>query len=115
MSGVRRAIAVDFSWLEIQVGGDQGIVREVLSIFSEQARTVLQALDPSGSSDAWRQAAHSLKGSALGIGAGELAEACNAAELAEHASVLEKKMHRVRIADCLGSALIDISGYMSAR
>ncbi len=109
--GTGRAIAVDFSRLEIQVAGDPGIVREVLSLFSEQARTVLLALDPQGPADAWRNAAHSLKGSALGIGAFELADACGAAEMAKEATPQEKRVYRARIADCLGAVLMDISAY----
>ena len=61
--------AIDFSHLEHYVGGDQAIIREVLSLFSDQARTVLPLLDPEGSANQWRSAAHGLKGSALGIGA----------------------------------------------
>ena len=34
-----------------------------------QARVALNTLDPAMDDDAWRHAAHSLKGSALGIGA----------------------------------------------
>jgi HPt (histidine-containing phosphotransfer) domain-containing protein len=103
--------AIDFSHLEHYVGGDQAIIREVLALFSDQARTVLPALDPAGPSDQWRNAAHSLKGSALGIGAMALASACSEAELAKEASAPEKVEARARIADCLGAVLADIAVY----
>ena len=103
--------AIDFSHLERYVGGDQAIIREVLALFSDQARTVLPTLDPAGSVDQWRNAAHSLKGSALGIGAMALAAACGEAEMAREATVAQKAAARARIADCLGAVLADIATY----
>ena len=103
--------AIDFSHLEHYVGGDQAIIREVLALFSDQARTVLPTLDPQGPVDQWRSAAHSLKGSALGIGALELAAACGDAEQAKDAPAAEKVIARARIADCLGAVLADIASY----
>jgi HPt (histidine-containing phosphotransfer) domain-containing protein len=103
--------AIDFSHLEHYVGGDQAIIREVLALFSDQARTVLPTLDPSGPADQWRNAAHSLKGSALGIGAMALASACGDAEAAKEAAAEEKAAARARIADCLGAVLADIATY----
>jgi HPt (histidine-containing phosphotransfer) domain-containing protein len=103
--------AIDFSHLEHYVGGDQAIIREVLALFSDQARTVLPELDPEGPADQWRGAAHSLKGSALGIGAVALAAACGDAESAKDAPAAEKVVARARIADCLGAVLADIAAY----
>jgi len=103
--------AIDFSHLEHYVGGDQAIIREVLALFSDQARTVLPTLDPDGPADQWRNAAHSLKGSALGIGAMALASACSEAELAKEAALADKAAARARIADCLGAVLADIAAY----
>lgn len=105
--------AIDFDYLEHYVGGDRGIIREVLALFSDQARTVLPTLDPAGPRDQWRNAAHSLKGSALGIGAAALAAACNEAEISQDATVEEKKAVRARIAGCLGAVLADIAVYTS--
>lgn len=106
--------AIDFTHLETYVGGDRGIAREVLALFCEQARTVLPAMDPAGRADDWRNAAHSLKGSALGIGAFALAEACGAAETAKEATLDQKTAARSHIADRLGEALADIHTYMAA-
>jgi HPt (histidine-containing phosphotransfer) domain-containing protein len=103
--------AIDFNHLEHYVGGDQAIIREVLALFSDQARTVLPLLDPDGPPDRWRSAAHSLKGSALGIGARALAEACGDAEAVKDAGHAEKVTARARIADCLGAVLTDIAAY----
>ncbi|MGZ3275091.1 MAG: Hpt domain-containing protein [Phenylobacterium sp.] len=104
--------AIDFSHLEHYVGGDHAIIREVLALFSDQARTVLPQLDPEGPVDQWRGAAHSLRGSALGIGALALATACGEAEQAKDGSVAEKIAARARIADRLGAVLSDITAYM---
>lgn len=109
--GDEMAGAIDFNHLEGYVGGDQAIIREVLALFSDQARTVLPLLDPDGSPDQWRSAAHSLKGSALGIGAGPLAEACGDAEAVRDAAAAEKIAAKARIADCLDEVLADIVAY----
>ena len=103
--------SIDFAHLESYVGGDQAIVREVLALFSDQARTVLPQLDPQGPAEAWRNTAHSLKGSALGIGAEALALACSEAEMKRDATVAEKQAARALIADRLGAALADIAAY----
>ena len=111
MTGEERTASVDFSHLESYVAGDRSIVREVLSLFSDQARSVLPSLNPDASNEDWRNAAHSLKGSALGIGAFALAEACSEAEAARDASVEVKRGARARVADLLGGALADIAAY----
>lgn len=104
---------IDFGYLEGYVGGDPAIIREVLTLFSDQARTALPALDPSAPFDRWRRAAHVLKGSALGIGAEALAQACGEAEMATGDTAAAKAAARDRIAACLDRALSDIALYMS--
>jgi HPt (histidine-containing phosphotransfer) domain-containing protein len=111
MIGAGRASSVDFSHLENYVAGDQAVVREVLGLFSDQARTVLPTLNPAAPGDAWRNAAHSLKGSALGIGAFALAEACSDAESARDDSPEVKRALLARVADALADALADIAAY----
>jgi HPt (histidine-containing phosphotransfer) domain-containing protein len=111
MTGVGRVSSVDFSHLENYVAGDRAVVREVLGLFSDQARTVLPTLNPAAPGDTWRNAAHSLKGSALGIGAFALAEACGEAESARDASLEVKRAVLGRVADALAEALADIAAY----
>src|SRR6185503_5738816 len=74
--------AVDFAYLETYAGGDMALVEEVLGLFREQAAMWVRLLDPRAAGEAWRDAAHTLKGSARSIGAGALADACEAAEQA---------------------------------
>jgi HPt (histidine-containing phosphotransfer) domain-containing protein len=109
--GEVRTGAVDFTHLENYVAGDRVVVREVLALFSDQARTVLPALNPTAPGDDWRNAAHSLKGSALGIGAFALAEACSEAECARDASAEVKRAALAKVANTMAQALADIAAY----
>lgn len=71
--------AVDFDYLETYTAGDRQVIAEVLALFLGQARgwaTALSAPDPAR----WRDLAHTIKGSARGIGAGPLAEAADRGE-----------------------------------
>ncbi|MDR3512303.1 MAG: Hpt domain-containing protein [Caulobacteraceae bacterium] len=104
--------AVDFKHLESFAGGDQQVVDEVLAIFREQAAMWLRLLDPAAEDGAWRDAAHTLKGSALGLGAHDLAEACAAAERAATANLAERTIRLDRVRDALDLALADIAAYV---
>jgi HPt (histidine-containing phosphotransfer) domain-containing protein len=103
--------AVDFKHLESFAGGDQRVVDEVLEIFREQAGLWLRLLDPAAADGAWRDAAHTLKGSALSLGAGDLATACAAAEQAVGESLAERTARLDRVRDALDLALADIAAY----
>ncbi len=70
--------AVDFGYLETYAGGDLALVEEVLGLFRQQTEIWGPMLDPHG--DAWRDAVHTVKGAARGIGANALAAACEHAE-----------------------------------
>src|ERR1700689_2239936 len=100
--------AVDFKHLETFAAGDQVVVDEVLAIFREQAAMWIRLLDPA--SEGWRDAAHTLKGSSLGIGAFALADECEAAERAG-----DDVGKRTRLAELvrteLDRALADIAAY----
>jgi HPt (histidine-containing phosphotransfer) domain-containing protein len=100
--------AVDFRHLETFAAGDQVVVDEVLAIFREQAAMWLRLLDPA--SEGWRDAAHTLKGSALGVGAFALADECEAAELAaDDVATRTRLLESVRTE--LDRALADIAAY----
>jgi HPt (histidine-containing phosphotransfer) domain-containing protein len=101
--------AVDFDHLERYAGHDQALVDEVLSIFREQAAMWLRLLDPRAPGGAWRDAAHSLKGSALGVGAFALADECEIAERSE--GEVERTVALDRIRDELDRALADVAAY----
>jgi HPt (histidine-containing phosphotransfer) domain-containing protein len=70
--------AVDFAYLEGFAASDQGVVDEVLELFREQAELWSRLLEPGH--PGWRDAVHTVKGSARGVGAVALADACERAE-----------------------------------
>ena len=103
--------AVDFAYLERYAGGDAALVEEVLGLFREQAEIWLRLLDPAAEAAAWRDGAHSLKGSALGIGAFELAGRCEAAELEPDADLGRRTVLLDHLRTALDAALADIAAY----
>ena len=79
MSLARRDItgAVEFSYLESFAGGDSQVVDEVLDLFREQSAIWGAMLSPDH--EGWRDAVHTLKGAARGVGAFQLGDALDAA------------------------------------
>lgn len=91
---------LDRAHFEHMTGGDRALQAEVIGLFVQQAerwKTTLTADEPD-----WRSAAHTLKGSARGIGLFDLANACEAAEAAPDA---EAAAALARVRDELGEAL----------
>jgi HPt (histidine-containing phosphotransfer) domain-containing protein len=103
--------AVDFRHLERFAAGDQAVVDEVLALFREQAAMWIRLLDPAAEDEAWRDAAHTLKGSALGVGAFALADECEAAELSAGADEAKRTRLLESVRDALDRALADIAAY----
>ena len=98
--------AVDFTVLERMTGGDDAITEEVLDLFTQQAAMWSPLLDVSD--DGWRDAVHTIRGAAAGIGADTLASACQSAEAADKATA-PPLLDRVRSA--LQIALGDVAAY----
>ena len=94
--------AVDFSVLERTTGGDDDVSGEVLALFAEQAVLWAPMLEPG--TDGWRDAAHTLRGAAAGIGAGDLARACAEAEAGDGAGL-------GRVRNELDRALADVAAW----
>jgi len=69
---------MDFAYLERFLGGDQGVMREVLALFREQAEGWVPRL--AAGADDWRDLAHTIKGAGRGVGAFALGDACARAE-----------------------------------
>ena len=107
--------AVDFVHLEHYAGGDQALIEEVLGIFREQAEIWIQLLAPDAPAGAWKDAAHSLKGSALGVGAFKLAQACEAAEKVAGDEPGRRARLLDAIRDAMDAALADIAAYQHER
>ena len=87
-------------------GGDDAISEEVLALFVQQAGLWAPLLDVRH--EGWRDAAHTVRGAAAGIGAGALAEACATAEAAGKAEA-PPLLDRVR--DALDVALADVAAW----
>ncbi|HEX4182120.1 MAG TPA: Hpt domain-containing protein [Caulobacteraceae bacterium] len=103
--------AVDFSYLETYAANDQAVIDEVLALFREQAEIWMRLLDPDAAGGAWRDAAHTLKGAALGVGAVQLAKVCATAEQAASLSSVERTFRLERVRDAMDATLADIAAY----
>lgn len=75
---------VDLVHLARHTFGDADLEREVLQLFMTQSRIYLNRLKEARDVEQWRRAAHTIKGSARGIGAWAVAERAQAAELLGH-------------------------------
>jgi HPt (histidine-containing phosphotransfer) domain-containing protein len=75
--------AIDFAHLDKYTGGDARLNAEIFQLFAQHCAETLRVLDTmldTPERKAWREAAHSLKGAALGIGAFDLAHIAGEAE-----------------------------------
>ncbi|MDP3175534.1 MAG: Hpt domain-containing protein [Phenylobacterium sp.] len=98
--------AVDFAYLESFAAGDAQVVDEVLALFREQAAIWSSMLNPA--SEGWRDAVHTVKGAARGVGAFALGDACEAAEV-------EGPGKLGGVHDALDAALADVAAYAHER
>jgi HPt (histidine-containing phosphotransfer) domain-containing protein len=71
---------VDLDHLSRYTLGDAHLEREVLQLFVTQSRIYLNRMKEARDSEQWRIAAHTIKGSARGIGAWAVAERAEHAE-----------------------------------
>lgn len=98
--------AVDFSILDRTTGGDDEVAEEILGLFVQQAGMWSPMLD--ARTEGWRDAVHTIRGAAAGIGAGALATVCAEAEASEK-DVAPARLDHVR--DALGQALADVAAW----
>ena len=70
--------AVDFAYLERFAAGDRRVIDEVIELFLGQAEIWAPRLDAADAG--WRDVVHTIKGSARGVGAFALGDACVQAE-----------------------------------
>jgi HPt (histidine-containing phosphotransfer) domain-containing protein len=96
--------AVDFDYLEGFAAGDMTVVTEVLELFRQQAEGWLAGLDAPG--DGFRDLAHTIKGSAKGIGANALGDIADRAERGDASMAPEVRAGLV-------DALAAIEGYLT--
>jgi HPt (histidine-containing phosphotransfer) domain-containing protein len=72
--------AIDLAYLARFTLGNAALEREVLQLFAEQMPLYLAALGKARSRRGWREAVHSIKGSAWAVGAWRLASFAQMAE-----------------------------------
>ena len=97
--------AVDFAYLEGFAMNDSTVIDEVLALFREQAALWTPMLDPGH--PGWRDAVHTVKGAARGVGAFALGDVCAEAEAGT------QSLGDVR--NALDLALMDIAAYAHER
>jgi HPt (histidine-containing phosphotransfer) domain-containing protein len=98
--------AVDFAYLEAFTLNEAAVIDEVLSLFRQQAQIWAPMLDPTV--EGWKDAVHTIKGTARGVGANQLAEACERAESSGIAGL-------AGVRDALDAALADVAAYAHER
>ena len=103
--------AVDFDYLSSFCAGDTALMDEVLGLFLEQAEMWGRLLDPDGDGEAWRDGAHTLKGSALGIGARTVAAVCADAEGGWQKPAAVRAALKDRLSYALDLAAADIAAW----
>jgi hypothetical protein len=96
---------IDFAYLESFLAGDVAVIRDVLALFVQQSERWLPGLD--STRPGWREVAHTVKGAALGVGAGALAEACERAEAGDPDAARQAR-------GVLQAAVTDINAYLAA-
>jgi HPt (histidine-containing phosphotransfer) domain-containing protein len=110
MTDPRPALPVmDLDHLSAMTGGDRELGIEVIEIFQHQAQLWSRLLDPRLEAREWLDAAHTLKGASLGIGAIKLAAACERAEKAGRSAEPPSPAHAAvllgDVKDALGETL----------
>lgn len=81
-AGGGAAAAIDLAHLERATFGDAALKADLLALFERQALRLAAEIAAAPDARARAEAAHSLRGAALGIGAGAVAEAAGAVEAA---------------------------------
>jgi len=104
---------IDRSQLSRMTFGDRSLEREVLQLFDRQAELLMERMNASGPA-AIATLAHTLKGSAVGIGAGRVARAAAAAELAASHGPDECSEAIAELARSVAEARAQIAGLLRA-
>lgn len=112
MSAGKPDIVVDLDHLAQYTSGDRALEAELFDLFLTNGKAYIAAMSDAPDLAAWRQAAHTLKGSARGIGAMVVARLSETAEgLAAEPSDAEK----VRLTEELTNALAEVDAFVKAR
>jgi len=100
---------VDLVHLSRYTLGERALEREVLQLFCSQSSIYIERLHAARSEKDWKDAAHSLKGSATAIGAWRAASAAASAEALPAEASSEAKAARLREIE---SSVREAEGYI---
>lgn len=101
---------IDHAHLARYTFGNQALEIEVLRLFADQAPVTLEQLREARSGKAWRDVAHTLKGSARAVGAFEVA--CRAEKAEALAGSGDAEARQVAV-DALSDALLATALYIA--
>jgi HPt (histidine-containing phosphotransfer) domain-containing protein len=108
-----QAPAIDRDHLTQMTLGDRGLERELLQLFDRQAELLLARMRASEAAII-ATLAHTLKGSASGIGANEVARTAGAAECAATGSPAERAAALEHLAAAIDAARVEIAALLRA-
>ncbi|MEZ5999301.1 Hpt domain-containing protein [Hyphomonas sp.] len=104
---------LDRDHLNTMTGGDKDLALEVIDIFREQTGLWMRLMDPKAEPRQWADAAHTLKGACLSLGALRLASYCEQAEKAGRSdtppSVTAAAVLLGDVRDCLTATMEEVA------
>jgi hypothetical protein len=104
--------AIDLIQLDAATFSQRALAREVLTLFDRQAERLMNAMS-SADARTRSEAAHALRGAALGIGARYVASAAHSLELAADAAAAEAAL--VRLTARVAEARLAIAEILASR
>ena len=106
--------AIDRSYLARFTLGNIALEREVLQLFAEQLPRYVAQMRAADSDKEWKVAVHTIKGSALAVGAQRLAGAAQTAERLDlEAAPGDRARLRRQAADAIAAAAEEASAYIA--
>ena len=102
---------VDLVHLARYTLGNRALEREVLELFRTQSQLYLDRLKDAESEQAWHDAAHTIVGSARGIGAWSVAKTAETAEELDSDAI---RVSRDKVVESLESQIDEANGFIQA-
>jgi HPt (histidine-containing phosphotransfer) domain-containing protein len=111
-SAATAAGPIDYAYLARFTLGNADLEREVLELFAAQTPLYVDRLREAASARSWKETAHTIKGSALAVGARHLAAV---AQLAERLDVEADAAARERAAAAVAAAADEVCRHIACR
>ena len=105
--GLTGSAPIDIAHLSRHTAGDRRLGREVLGVFRAQSDDYVAALEEAANAEAWRNAAHTLKGAASAIGALRVAQLAAEAEQLDCETGRKRSLGEIRRAITEARRFID--------